>query len=393
MTINNNLMNPVPLWTSKNDWYCKKATNHGNCVRPVVPKGTLPAMQLTIGGRLPTETKEMIMSYNNRSVIREVVVPVTGNVIASFDANTTVKISPHSAKYADIYDVVLQTPLLEYTMHKVGDDLAYVTKETLANYEELTDVETGTVSLQIRIDMTVHAKMEYQLYKLDGTFTGAGVMELEDIIEIPSILRTSDRYAAIYVPERGVEGVFDDGVYYLKVIGADIADMYSEPFMWLSDLSQHLFVTYRRSEPIITTDNYITFNVGGVARSMHMYIPGRLLMPPFVFNDEVDEIDGRKYSRKQVSYKDEKCEFMCTAYFAEAIRLLWHCDIRYAGNMRVEYMVRPEIDWNTDNHLCNVTLEFQGDTVMQTNGTASAYGDSSDSDHQAYDASFDASFQ
>ena len=42
MTINNNLMNPVPLWTSKNDWYCKKATNHGNCVPPVFPTGMMP---------------------------------------------------------------------------------------------------------------------------------------------------------------------------------------------------------------------------------------------------------------------------------------------------------------------------------------------------------------
>ena len=186
-------------------------------------------------------------------------------------------------------------------------------------------------------------------------------------------------------------GTFADGVYYIQFT-LDGTTYYSEPFMWLTNLNQYLHVTYRRSTPVVTTDNCIVFEFNGTARSLEAWLPGLLMMPPFTFNDEVDEIDGRKFVRKQVSYKDEKCEFMCTAYFAEAIRLLWHCDIRTAGTMRVEYMVRPEIGWNNDNHLCTATLEFQGDTVMQTNSTASAYGDSSDSSHQSYDSSFDASF-
>ena len=196
---------------------------------------------------------------------------------------------------------------------------------------------------------------------------------------------------SMFIGGTNFTGTFADGVYYIQFT-LDGTTYYSEPFMWLTNLNQYLHVVYRRSTPVVTTDNCIVFEYNGTARSLEAWLPGLLMMPPFTFNDEVDEIDGRKFVRKQVSYKDEKCEFMCTAYFAEAIRLLWHCDIRTAGGMRVEYMVRPEIDWNTDNHLCDVKLEFQGDTVMQTNGTASAYGDSSDSSHQSYDSSFDASF-
>ena len=60
MTINNNLMNPVPLWTSKNDWYCKKATNHGNCVPPVFPTGMMPKMALTVVGSISSLTTVQI---------------------------------------------------------------------------------------------------------------------------------------------------------------------------------------------------------------------------------------------------------------------------------------------------------------------------------------------
>ena len=201
----------------------------------------------------------------------------------------------------------------------------------------------------------------------------------------------SNRGACMWIGGENFTGTLVDGVYYCE-FAIDRTTYYSEPFMWLTNLNQYLHVVYRRSTPVVTTDNCIVFEYNGTARSLEAWLPGLLLMPPFTLNDEVDEIDGRKFVRKQVSYKAEKCEFMCTAYFAEAIRLLWHCDIRTAGAMRVEYMVRPEIDWNTDNHLCSATLEFQGDTVMQTNGTASAYGDSSDSSHQSYDGSFDASF-
>ena len=65
MTINNNLMNPVPLWTSKNDWYCKKATNHGNCVPPVFPTGMMPKMALTVVGAPNSASRSITLTQDS----------------------------------------------------------------------------------------------------------------------------------------------------------------------------------------------------------------------------------------------------------------------------------------------------------------------------------------
>lgn len=114
--------------------------------------------------------------------------------------------------------------------------------------------------------------------------------------------------------------------------------------------------------------------------------------PPYQFFNEVEDIDGRRYMEKQVSYRLDHLVFLCFEAFLDAVRMLWHCDIRTVAGKRVDYMEQPEVDWSNDNHLAQVTLEMQSDTVMQTNGTASAYADSSDSQHSSYDNSFDASF-
>lgn len=393
MVINNNPMNPVPLWPSKNYWYCKKVTNHGNCACPVVLKGKFPAMMLTIphSNNMPTTVSAVdALLITSGSAIGRLVGPRT----VSIETGVTFTIHDYEidvipSNKDNMYNVIVIPPL-DRPLVMTYNGSEYIERGVLAEGVTLTG---GDYTLELTINMTVTTPFTWHLYKVDGTSASQDIALSEWVMLVPFNQRTNTRYATINIDEKTISGTFDDGVYYMTVTDKDNVVHYSEPFLWLADVSRYTSAVYRGSTPVVTTENYIPFKVEGDPRSLSMFIPGRLLMPPFTFNDEVDEIDGRKYTRKQVSYKDEKCEFMCTAYFAEAIRLLWHCDIRYANNMRVEYMVRPEIDWNTDNHLCNVKLEFQGDTVMQTNGTASAYGDSSDSDHQSYDASFDASFQ
>lgn len=198
---------------------------------------------------------------------------------------------------------------------------------------------------------------------------------------------SDNRNAVAWFSHANPTGTYADDVYYLKMT-MDSSDYYSEPFMWLSNLRNYTLVEYRSSQSIVTTDNCITFMAGDTQKSLAMYLPNIPQRPPFQFDVDVTEIDGRKFAEKQVSYRKDHIAFHCYEAFIEAIRLLWHCDIRYIGGTRIDYMEPPEADWNTDNHLCDVVLEFESDTVMQTNGTASAYNNSSDFNHSAYDESF-----
>ena len=406
MTINNNLMNPVPLWTSKNDWYCKKATNHGNCVPPVFPTGMMPKMALTVVGSISSLTTVQITQ--NSGMPNIYLRYYEGNMPGNLSSGITL------TGLANVGEYPVPNPMPTITLTKMdggfsvkvgGNNVSLYDNETEVSIIPKRVLEDGgnhiyciTYSGTRRtfkmssFDFVVHTQrnISASVKKVSDDSTVA-TQSFAGEIEGAGEYANNNMSGSMFLGGTNFTGTFADGVYYIQFT-VDGTTYYSEPFMWLTNLNQYLHVVYRRSTPVVTTDNCIVFEYNGTARSLEAWLPGLLLMPPFTFNDEVDEIDGRKFVRKQVSYKDEKCEFMCTAYFAEAIRLLWHCDIRTAGAMRVEYMVRPEIDWNTDNHLCSATLEFQGDTVMQTNGTASAYGDSSDSSHQSYDASFDASF-
>ena len=406
MTINNNLMNPVPLWTSKNDWYCNKATNHGNCVHPVVPNGMMPKMALTVVWSMSSSTTVQITQNSGMPDIY--LRSYKGSMPGNLSSGITLTGLANAGEYP------VPNPMPTITLTKMdggfsvkvgGNNVSLYDNETEVSIIPKRVLEDGgnhiyciTYSGTRRtfkmssFDFVVHTQrtISVSLKKVSDDSTVA-TQSFAGEIEGAGEYANNNMSGSMFLGGTNFTGTFADGVYYIQFT-VDGTTYYSEPFMWLTNLNQYLHVTYRRSTPVVTTDNCIVFEHNGTARSLEAWLPGLLMMPPFTFNDEVDEIDGRKFVRKQVSYKDEKCEFMCTAYFAEAIRLLWHCDIRTAGGMRVEYMVRPEIDWNTDNHLCTATLEFQGDTVMQTNGTASAYGDSSDSSHQSYDASFDASF-
>ena len=406
MTINNNLMNPVPLWTSKNDWYCKKATNHGNCVHPVVPNGMMPKMALTVVWSMSSSTTVQItqnsgmpniyLRYYEGSVPGNLSSGITLTGLANFgeypvpnpmptitltkiDGGFSVKVGGNNVS---LYDNETEVSIIPKRVLEDGGHHIYC----------ITYSGTRRTFKMSSFDFVVHTQrtISVSLKKVPDDSTVA-TQSFAGEIEGAGEYANNNMSGSMFLGGTNFTGTFADGVYYIQFT-VDGTTYYSEPFMWLTNLNQYLHVVYRRSTPVVTTDNCIVFEYNGTARSLEAWLPGLLMMPPFTFNDEVDEIDGRKFVRKQVSYKDEKCEFMCTAYFAEAIRLLWHCDIRTAGVMKVEYMVRPEIDWNTDNHLCSAKLEFQGDTVMQTNGTASAYGDSSDSSHQSYDSSFDASF-
>ena len=428
LTINENPMNPVPLWTSKDKWQCKQKTFHDAMAWPVLPKGKLPEMALTLKGTLPTSpnitcaisgadipklnrfystdnTYATNYPNNKPNVEGTNIIYMKGDAGAGEDASLTPEIiftPTNNGMFS--FDIVMYKNNVATTYH-VGRAMGlrarpFTAKELAASstYFMTIDPHTqeGSVFTLSGVNVLYAGSVDYMLYLYDFNTdqivwqTSAGRPPSLSVMGC-SPYYSDERNAIAWFSHADPTGTLADGVYYLKLT-LDNANYYSEPFMWLSLLQNYTLVEYRSSQPIVTTDNCITFMAGDTQKSLAMYLPNIPQRPPFQFDVDVTEIDGRKFAEKQVSYRKDHIVFHCYEAFMEAVRLLWHCDIRYIGGTRIDYMEIPEVDWNTDNHLCDVSLEFESDTVMQTNGTASAYADSSDVEHVAYDNSFDNSF-
>lgn len=382
-------MNPIPMWSAMSYWQSRSDTFHDAMAWAVVQKGKIPAMQLTIGsGNTPTESKSVSVRINSAetAITFTGTMDVMGNVTLRHAGYSNIIISQaNSGAYTVTYGSSI--------MLNSDNNREIEAEEFDAIGEGITLHDTnGTVTLSFSISLRISKRFSFQIYKYDGTAVGATINTNATLYPVPKVWRNSTRYVTVSIPEITSSSSATDGVYYYTMVDVDNVIRYSEPFLWLSNPSECLLATYRRSEPVITPENYLPFTIGDTALSLTMYIPGRVMMPPYHFDQEVMDIDGRKFPQKQISYRLDRMEFVCYQAFFEAIRLLWHCDIRTIGGNRIDYMEMPEVSWDVDTHLCKVVLQFQSDTVVQTNGNAAAYDNSSDSSHQSYDASFDQSF-
>lgn len=378
----------------------------------VLPNGTLPAMAVTLKGDMPSPVANAAnaevsqcayLDYNRTYRGNSSSVDGTGDMILTGIVNIGEEDPPDPMPTinffyfsANTYSVVLDG----YAAVRESDNATVFTSEELANGGKfyINRPGIGGVILKYtftlsKVDINYHANISVglTLKKFDDDSTATTMTQtvyVDGVLPYYNAYRKGQAWIAGLTIGTG----YADGVYYLDVT-VDGTHYYTEPFMWLSNLGHYTAVTYRRSTPILTTENYIVFSTrAGVDRSLTMYLPNIKQRPPYQFDVDVTEIDGRKYAEKQISYRKDRIAFNCYEAFVEAVRLLWHCDIRYVGGVRIDYMEPPEVDWSNDNHLCDVVLEMESDTVVQTNGTASAYIDSSDANHQSYDASFDASF-
>jgi hypothetical protein len=186
---------------------------------------------------------------------------------------------------------------------------------------------------------------------------------------IPDRHRTVKRYATIHLGDIDMQNI-GEGVYYGRVtVGGQ--SYVTEPWRWKDDMSGFVRVRYRRSRPILTATNYVTYTDNGEASYAELYLPGIFMKPPYNFEVEMDNRDGYNFVKKQVSYISAQVTVLCSGYFAEALRMLWHCDEReyeVDGTMtEVDFMESPEPNW-VDRHLCEVSVVFRSGTVIQTNG-------------------------
>ena len=209
-------------------------------------------------------------------------------------------------------------------------------------------------------------------------------IELQDV---PRGYITSERYQTIALPEITLPTAFvnilPDSPFHMKMgysykilqngVEKTVSPLsvISEPFRFVTLDENYTKLLYFRSKPIVTPTNYLPFQYEDGKLFMACVVPMPLMMPPFKFDSEVEDIDGQMFVRKQVSYKSLQCEFPCTSYFAEALRLVWHCNARKViadgREYIIDYMEAPEISWDSDNHLCIAKLVMRADTVIQTN--------------------------
>ena len=403
MTINDNLMNIAPLHVSKDYWYCKRPTAHASCVgMPIVKNGFLPQYILTAKGTLPasadakSSTFTFAGDFAGYNGTYTGVMTSDGRITLERDHDNVIVVSPRD----DGYNMEFSLNAGEYTgsLRLSEEDITSPSGTHTVLFGN-TEVRFSFTAISTAYNGEQTANIELHAVEGDALMESKQfVMEVE---LVPENMQTTQRVAWIYL-----EGVFDgnysDGAYYIKVSYTENTTprvYFSEPFQWVTDVSQYVRINYRRTQPVVTTENYLPFlDSEGAEIWLTMYVKSNILAPPFSFNAEVTETDGRKFTEKQVSYRSDKFGFLCTAYFVEAVRLLWHCDKRVVSQPQmlydkaVDYMELPEVSWDSDNHLCDVSLTFQSDTVVQTNGLATERRGYIPSTHTAFDDSFDNSY-
>lgn len=374
--IQRNLYNPIPLHESKAKWYENYPTFKGACNYVAAPNGYLLPMQLTCGvADIPQLSLAWALEGNLMAddQFEGSAVPVSmGYGLESRTSHHTLEYDYRQGYYQVRYDSV---DCCKVASLPTEDDYKFTAAELMGTgshtfyaYGVGTTQEVKVYGSMLSAAETLTAKL---VYYNDGTETNVNLTAYYDIV--PDKYRNTQRCATIYLGGGMIAGGAKEGLYYLQIpIGGNV--YYTEPFMWLNDLTNFVHITYRRSQPVLTTKNYVPFTQLGRKKFMEMWVKSICAKPPFHYEEDIEDMDGRKFVEKQVSYRDDQFDFLCSAYFADAVRLLWHCDERqYAqfGDIRdVDYMEPPDPNWDVDSHLCEITIEFQSDTIVQTNGEA-----------------------
>lgn len=387
MSIVKNIFNPVPLHESTSEWYDNRKTFKGECSHIYLPKGELPTLQIT--GDTSWRPQYNTIDVSGISVA-SAYSKYNGQYTAAYDySRSTAEIVFVKSGYINISFVVNRLENGLYSAHfadsTTGErrDMAYVTLAG-ALFEFNGDLLTRMVGFSlfssrataisaISFTGSVWSASMSQYFKLcdmQGSVMYADTMNVQ-VDAVPQHVFTEQRAYTVMIG--GSVGFDTAGRYYMTFEAPDGKTYYTEPFDWVSDnrISQMVKIEYRRSLPLLTSKDYIPFTRQGRAISFVMYVDSCVMMPPSYFTEDMEENDGVKSVRKRVSYRNHKfSDHKATEYMAEAYRLLWHCNEVSINDTEVDYIDAPEPDWGNDNHFCSVTIEYQTDTIVESNGEA-----------------------
>ena len=330
---------------------------------PTMPTGYISPMWLTVGETdVPQMSVNVTLPNELRSIVLSGVLNPYSDTMLTGSGHQLI-IHPSDTNRQPRWNIILDGETLTLTSGGSAD---------MSEAELRADRRTmyGT-SGEYFIGGNLYAPTQtltLALFNREGISVGS-VSQSVVFDPLPDRYRTTRRYATLYIGGSDIQNA-TEGVYYAQVaVGGNT--YITEPWRWKDDLSGFVRVKYRRSRPILTAANYITYTSNGEAAYAELYLPGILMKPPYNYEVEMDSRDGYNFVKKQVSYISDQVTVLCSGYFAEALRMLWHCDEReyeVEGEMtEIDYMESPEPNW-VDRHLCEVSVIFRSGTVVQTNG-------------------------
>lgn len=403
MSLNLNTYNVLPFYTSTDDWYDNRPTFAGAHSHIYLGRGYIPFTQIagTASNVLLLVSASVVTGaaiggfYNSTSpswdsaVLNAISTPYSIKVQKQSDGKYLITLTDGNTIWDGYYTStggIFFDNHRYFTAAQLKQGHVYFCSDFQTLYSECNI--SGLLSSAIVTDATL-------------TLVNCGTGAETDLTSLVPV--TADPIPAAYANDSMAYVIsFGDvtlnpytvGTHFLKLT-IDSVTYYSEQFQFTQNLEGLITVSYRRNTPVVTPTEYFTFRRSGSAVRMQMFIPAPLAAPPFEFEEEVTNMDGFEFVSKRVSFIKHHTEFTCSSLFANALRLLWHCNdikITYEGvTKQVNYMEAPEVRWEESNHLCTVGVNFKTDTILQTNGEI-ADDDSTTSTHNAYNNSFNMSF-
>lgn len=215
----------------------------------------------------------------------------------------------------------------------------FIASSTIIDYVKIINLSTGSIQ-DITGDLI-------SLGLTSNVLSGYNVIKYPGVLPIASLL--------------------DEGTYYLE-IAIDGIKWYSEVFALISNLDNYLKLEYHDSENFYFENGVIDFS-GGFR--FIVYLDTQLGRPDYIFKEEVEERDGRRFYESQVSEKIFRCTFLATEYLLDALRLVRMVDYVTIINRGDEYEVDDillTVKWLDVNHLASVDAEIRNGTILKKIG-------------------------
>lgn len=400
--MNLNTYNVLPFYNSKNDWYDKRKTFAGIHSHIYMGQGYIPFTQLA--GNV------------NALSLQVTVTDMSGQSIAGVYSTTSpdwdsVKLDSGAMPYSIIVQKQPDGRYLIFLTDGVNTWDGYHTSiggVFFGNHQPFTtaQLKAGHVYFAANFN-TLYSECSISGLLGSATVTGATLALVNCESGTETNITASVPVTADYIPAQYANNnmtvvvsfgnvtlnPYKVGSHYLKLT-IDSNVYYSDVFQFTENTDNLIAVNYSRNVPVVTPTDYFNWQRNAAEVKMRMYLPSALVTPPYEFEEEVINLDGYEFVTKRVSYMKHHTEFSCSSLFANALRLLWHCNnisITYQNITKsVNYMDAPDIRWEESNHLCIAAINFKTDTILQTNGEVKR--ETAVSGHNSYNNSFNISF-
>lgn len=203
------------------------------------------------------------------------------------------------------------------------------------------------------------------------------------------------------------DGYVGEGVYCVVMRGfitdkakydnlSKLTFVVSEPFSFSNDTADFVEFIYKNEGPdkdilINNADNYndvIDFSDGYFFR---MLLPTQIGRPNYVFEEEISERGGFKFTESQISKKTYNLSFPANESMCDNLRIAKLCSKRlmlYKGRYYPVTAMDMSVEWTSQEGVANTSLTIEVDNVITTKGLYQNYPTEGDFDSTHYDKSF-----